>query len=69
MRCILIWAAGAGLNYGLTSHWIVGVEYLYVDLGNVSYVETQPAVAPGASLTVSNRAAAHIARLSLDYKF
>jgi outer membrane immunogenic protein len=63
------WAAGAGLNYGLTSHWIVGVEYLYVDLGNVSYLETQPAVAPGASLTVANHAAAHIARLSLDYKF
>ena len=27
------WAAGAGLDYALTSNWIVGVEYLYVDLG------------------------------------
>jgi outer membrane immunogenic protein len=63
------WAAGAGLNYGLTSNWIVGVEYLYVDLGKVSYTESQPAIAPGASLTINNRAAVHIARLSLDYKF
>jgi outer membrane immunogenic protein len=64
------WAAGAGLNYGLTRNWIVGVEYLYVDLGRVSYVETtQSGVAPGASLSVSNRAATQVARVSLDYKF
>jgi outer membrane immunogenic protein len=63
------WAAGAGLNYGLTRNWIVGVEYLYVDLGRVSYTETQPAVAPAASLSVSNRAATQVARVSLDYKF
>jgi outer membrane immunogenic protein len=64
------WAVGAGLNYGLTSNWIVGVEYLYVDLGNVSYVETT--TNPGAlasSLTINNRAAVQIARVSLDYKF
>jgi outer membrane immunogenic protein len=63
------WTAGAGLNYGLTQNWIVGVEYLYVDLGRVSYTESQPTVAPGASLTISNRAAVSIARVSLDYKF
>jgi outer membrane immunogenic protein len=63
------WTAGAGLNYGLTRNWIVGVEYLYVDLGKVSYTETQPALAPGASLSISNRATAQIARASLDYKF
>ena len=62
------WAAGAGLDYGLTSNWIVGVEYLYVDLGRVSYTETQPALTP-SSLTIGNRAAAQIVRASLDYKF
>ena len=62
------WAAGAGLDYGLTSNWVVGVEYLYVDLGDVSYTETQPAVAP-STLTISNHATAQIARASLDYKF
>ncbi len=64
------WAVGAGLNYGLTSNWIVGVEYLYVDLGHVSYTETEPTgLTAGASLTINNRAAANIARVSLDYKF
>jgi outer membrane immunogenic protein len=64
------WAVGAGLNYGLTPNWIVGVEYLYVDLGNVSYVETT--TNPGAlasSVTINNHAAVQIARVSLDYKF
>ncbi len=62
------WTAGAGLNYALTANWIVGIEYLYVDLGRVSYTETGPA-APSSSLTISNRAAAQIARASFDYKF
>jgi len=64
------WAVGAGLNYGLTSNWIVGIEYLYVDLGNVSYVETTTnALVPASSVTINNRAAVQIARVSLDYKF
>jgi outer membrane immunogenic protein len=67
------WAAGAGLNYGLTSNWILGVEYLYVDLGDTSYTETQPVVAVGTtaatSLTVNNHATVQVARVSLDYKF
>ena len=64
------WAAGAGLDYGLTSNWIVGVEYLYVDLGRVSYTETtQLAAVQTSSLTISNRAAAQIIRATLDYKF
>jgi outer membrane immunogenic protein len=64
------WAAGAGLNYGLTSNWIVGIEYLYVDLGSASYVETtaNPG-APASSVTINNRASVQIARVSLDYKF
>ena len=63
------WTAGAGLNYALTSNWIVGVEYLYVDLGHVSYTESQPSVVPLSSLSISNRVAAQIGRVSLDYKF
>lgn len=66
------WAAGAGLNYGLTTNWIVGVEYLYVDLGRSSYTETQPVVLPGtagSSVTISNRAESQIVRGTLDYKF
>jgi outer membrane immunogenic protein len=63
------WTAGAGLNYGLTPNWIVGVEYLYVNLGRTSYTETFNAVPVLSQNFVSNRAAANIARVSLDYKF
>ena len=63
------WAAGAGLDYALTSHWIVGVEYLFVDLGNVSYTESDTVNAPGTFLSITNRATAQVARASLDYKF
>lgn len=30
------WTIGAGLDYGLTPNWILGVEYLYFDLGSDS---------------------------------
>ena len=62
------WTAGAGLNYALTSNWIVGVEYLYIDLGHVTYTELAPSF-PAVSLSISNRATAQIARATLDYKF
>ena len=63
------WAAGAGFDYALTSKWIVGVEYLYVHLGTVSYTETDSIDAPGTSITINNRAVAQIVRASLNYKF
>ena len=68
------WAAGAGIDWGIAPNWIVGVQYLYIDLGRVSFTETaiNPAASPGlpgTSFTVSNRAAANIARVSVNYKF
>ena len=64
------WAAGAGLDYGLTRNWTVGAEYLYVDLGRVSYTDTSTnGLAPLTTFTISNRAAANIARVTLNYKF
>jgi outer membrane immunogenic protein len=64
------WTLGAGLNYALTANWIVGFEYLYVDLGRVSYTESNPnSLAPTSSITINNRVAAQIARATLDYKF
>jgi outer membrane immunogenic protein len=62
------WALGAGLDYGITPNWIVGVEYLYVDLGRISYTETS-ALFPASSITVSNRDTINLVRLTVDYKF
>jgi outer membrane immunogenic protein len=64
------WAAGAGVDYGLTPNWTVGVEYLYVDLGRVSYTDVSTnGTAPLTTFTISNRATANIARATLNYKF
>lgn len=64
------WAVGAGLDYGLTRNWTIGVEYLYIDLGRVSYTDvTTNGIAPLTTFTISNKAAASIARATLNYKF
>lgn len=63
------WAAGAGIDYGFTRNWTIGVEYLHVDLGGVSYTDTSTnGIATLTTLTISNRAAANIARATLNYK-
>jgi outer membrane immunogenic protein len=62
------WAAGGGLDYGITSHWTIGAEYLYVDLGDTSYTVNAPA-SLGLSLTTTNHIAAQIARMTANYKF
>jgi outer membrane immunogenic protein len=62
------WAIGGGLDYGVTRNWTVGVEYLYMDLGRVSYTEANAVFAP-ASVTISNRAVMNIVRLTANYKF
>jgi len=62
------WAAGGGVDYGLTRNWTVGVEYLYYDLGRVSYTEVVPPLAT-PSIPISNRTAASIGRATLNYKF
>jgi outer membrane immunogenic protein len=62
------WAAGGGIDYGFASRWSIGAEYLYMNLGRVSYTETS-AVRPRSYVTISNRAAANIVRATLNYKF
>ncbi|HEY6832535.1 MAG TPA: outer membrane beta-barrel protein [Pseudolabrys sp.] len=62
------WAAGAGLDYGITRNWTIGAEYLYVDLGDTSYTASAPAPL-GLSLTTTNHIAAQIARMTVNYKF
>jgi outer membrane immunogenic protein len=64
------WTVGGGLDYGITRNWIIGAEYLYMDLGDTSYTMTSTnGVATATTLTVTNHVAAHIARVTLNYKF
>jgi outer membrane immunogenic protein len=65
------WTVGGGIEYAFDNHWIAGVEYLYVDLGSVSFGTTiQP---PFAGLNFINGFSAdlkeNLVRARLSYKF
>ncbi|HEY4143162.1 MAG TPA: outer membrane beta-barrel protein [Pseudolabrys sp.] len=64
------WAAGAGLEYGLTPNWIVSAEYLHVDLGTLNALGL---VTSGdtstATLNFSTRLRSDIVRAGIAYKF
>ena len=62
------WTVGAGADYALTDHWILGLEYDYVDLGKFQYGgETTPDAWWPASYEVHPILRTATARLS--YKF
>jgi outer membrane immunogenic protein len=57
------WVAGGGIEHMFMRNWTIGVEALYVDLGNTS----ANSATPGKSSTFKNSAV--IGRLKLNYKF
>jgi outer membrane immunogenic protein len=71
------WAAGAGVEYGVTRNWSVRAEYLHVDFGSVSgtgaLVPTAGLIAQGntASNPFSSSAnlSADMVRLGANYRF
>jgi outer membrane immunogenic protein len=56
------WTAGGGLQYAFAQNWILGAEYLYVDLGS-------PEVSCGAGCSGDGEAAFSVVRAKLDFKF
>lgn len=62
------WVAGAGLDYALTSYWIVKFEYLYYDVGTHSQALTDPSF-PAAALNQQVAYHGNIVRGGIDYKF
>jgi len=56
------WTAGAGVEYAFTPNWTAKVEYLYVDLGNLS---CNLNCASGTSVTLTE----NIVRAGINYKF
>ena len=70
------WTAGAGAEMRLWDHWTGKLEYLYYDLGTVSYslpnlVANVPFAAPAwtASAASSARFNGNVVRVGLNYKF
>jgi outer membrane immunogenic protein len=65
------WTVGAGVEGVVSGNWTAKIEYLYIDLGNVSESFTTPIVAPsGAFLTSSynSHITDNILRVGLNYK-
>jgi outer membrane immunogenic protein len=62
------WTAGAGVEYGLSSNWLLKAEYLYVGFPSQNLTEFNPTF-PTFTATASNRLTASIVRIGLDYKF
>ena len=65
------WTVGGGLEYSFGGNWSVKGEYLYVDLGDESFLTTPSGRALNLLSTLrydaENRY--HIARLGLNYRF
>jgi outer membrane immunogenic protein len=55
------WTAGAGVEYGITSSWLLKPEYLYVGFPGQNLTEINPTF-PTFTATASNR-------VGLHYKF
>ncbi len=67
------WTAGGGAEYLFAPHWSAKIEYLYYDLGTLSY--TTFVLTPGgpytgsATMNVSTRVTGSFVRGGLNYKF
>ncbi|MBR1149266.1 outer membrane protein [Bradyrhizobium sp. JYMT SZCCT0428] len=57
---------GGGIEAALGGNWSAKAEYLYVDLGNVTYTVTQPGFGP---LTLAIGVRDHVGRVGVNYKF
>jgi len=68
------WTVGAGGEYAFAQHWSAKLEYLYYDLGSISYSaqEISPAFLPalaGSTLAVRSTVTGSIVRAGLNYRF
>lgn len=66
------WTVGGGLEGAVGGNWTAKIEYLYMDLGNVSGSFVTPIVAPSGAL-VTSRYSSHITdnilRVGVNYKW
>jgi outer membrane immunogenic protein len=67
------WTVGGGIEGAIGSGWSVRLEYLYLDLGNVSGTFASSLAAAGGATTLIGGFTSHvkdnIARAGLNYKF
>ncbi len=62
------WTIGGGLEYALNRSWTLKAEYLYADLGKVSFGSSLPLFA-NSSASHSSDITLQTARVGINYKF
>ena len=62
------WTIGGGLEYALSQNWFLRGEYLYVDLGDYSYLSFPSPLTPELFRTEVDTKF-HVARIALSYRF
>ncbi len=61
---------GAGIDWALTQNWVIGAEYLHVDLGDITVREARVSGPANATTFTSNSKVRNdIGRLTINYKF
>ena len=66
------WTLGAGIEGVIGGNWTARIEYLYIDLGNVSGSFVTPLIAPSgafATSSYSSHITDNIVRVGVNYKF
>ncbi len=66
------WTLGAGVEGVISGNWTAKLEYLYIDLGNVSGSFVTPLIAPSgafATSSYSSHITDNILRAGINYKF
>ena len=66
------WTVGVGLEGVISGNWTAKLEYLYIDLGNVSGSFATPLIAPSGALagsSYSSHITDNILRAGINYRF
>lgn len=65
------WTAGAGVEYGITRNWSLGIEYLHVDLGSATVTApvTVPAGFPPMTISANQSFNSEVLRAVINYRF
>jgi outer membrane immunogenic protein len=66
------WTVGAGVEGAIGGNWTAKLEYLYIDLGNVSGTFITPIVTPSGALLTSgynSHITDNILRVGVNYRF
>jgi outer membrane immunogenic protein len=66
------WTVGAGLEGAIGGNWTAKIEYLYIDLGNISGSFVTPIIAPSGNFVTASynsHITDNVLRVGVNYRF